>query len=284
MSQGAPAARFSPERPRAPQQQQQQQGRSLYGESTNIEGYESPSRSAASVSQQINKKKSSSCCISCLYKLIFFVCILVGVSLIIDRKENWVFDPSVLQQVAQKGIQAANAKAKFDGREAASATETVSEVLKAVKEQYPNYIHTDRDWMMNSAGGATGAMIVLHASFSEYVIIFGTPLGTEGHTGRFFAEDFFTIIYGEQWAAPAHVFEKEVYRPGSQHYLPRHQAKQYKMPGSCYALEYAIGNILSMIPFGLFDTLFSTLDWWTMYQTAEVSVTDMFGYALKGKI
>jgi len=131
-----------------------------------------------------------------------------------------------------------------------------------------------------------GSMIVLHASITEYIIIFGTPLGTEGHTGRFpLTEDFFTIIHGEQWATLPNSFEKEVYVPGTQHYLPRGVAKQYKMPdGGCFALEYARGNIPSMMAFGLFDTFFSTLDYWTLWKTVEVSAVDMIGYLLKGKI
>lgn len=100
------------------------------------------------------------------------------------------------------------------------------------------------------------------------------------HRGRFFADDYFTILHGEQWAYEAGSLEKEVYRPGDQHWLPRGHAKQYKMPDSAWALEYARGNILSMMPFGFADGLTSTLDFVSLWNTVIVSARGFIGELL----
>eukprot|EP00796_Vickermania_ingenoplastis_P002276 gene2276-1418_t len=198
----------------------------------------------------------------------------------IDQPQHWAMDPKELQLVAQKGIN--TAKARFG--EDVGSKEIIEEVIQAVLERYPAVTRSTGNWLWNNAGGAMGSMTVLHCSFSEYLIIFGTPVGTEGHTGRHLAEDFFTILYGEQWAAPPGPGPMEVYKQGEQHYLHRFDAKQYRMDRECWALEYARGNIASMMLFGFLDSFSSTFDVVTIYQTVKESAGNMFVNMLNGKL
>lgn len=186
---------------------------------------------------------------------------------------GFLFQPEVLHEVARRAI----------GQPLERAIDQIADELEL---RYPGYIvpKRNRQWIFNMAGGATGQMMVLHSSITEYVMIFGTPIGTEGFSGRFAAEDHFMILEGEQWCYREGSLDKEVYRPGDRHVLRRGDAKAYRMPDRCFALEYARGFIPAMLPFGVADTLTSTLDLPTLGKTFKVYTKAVVANLARGKI
>jgi len=157
-------------------------------------------------------------------------------------QERWyVLDPPFLHELARDAIAASPGNTE-------GMIQHIVTNLTSTFPQLSNQIALNTDsseWVFNNAGGAMGAMYIIHASITEYLIIFGTPLGTEGHTGLHTADDYFHILVGEQWAFKPGALEMERYKAGDVHLLPRGTAKQYKMHEGCFAMEYARGPSLN---------------------------------------
>ncbi|KAI0716899.1 C-8 sterol isomerase [Earliella scabrosa] len=219
-------------------------------------------------------------CLMKWMKRLVFIFFVYSVCSILDRvKHRWyVFTPEYLHELAQSAVQA----------HPDDINAIIPYIVSNLTSEYSSRsiaINTDAsEWVFNNAGGAMGAMYIIHASITEYLIIFGTPVGTEGHTGMHTADDYFNILVGEQWAFDPPKLEMEVYRPGDVHHLPRGHVKQYKMHKGCFALEYARGWIPPMLPFGLADMVSSTLDYWSFYHTARITAREMLRNLLIGKI
>ncbi|ODO06528.1 hypothetical protein I350_03883 [Cryptococcus amylolentus CBS 6273] len=198
----------------------------------------------------------------------------------------YILDPAALNTTVQESL--ALAKSLSPGA-SPNATLVVDVLVKKLVEDHPQARWAtgweDRgEWVFNNAGGAMGSMFILHASITEYLIIFGSAIGTEGHTGRHTADDYFHILTGTQTAYEAGDLTREVYGPGDVHHLKRGVVKQYAMEPESWALEYARGWIPLMLPFGFADTIFSTMDVITLYHTVRITGREMIGNLLEGKI
>ncbi|XP_032252815.1 sigma non-opioid intracellular receptor 1 isoform X2 [Phoca vitulina] len=91
-----------------------------------------------------------------------------------------------------------------------------SRLIVELRRLHPGHVLPDEElqWVFVNAGGWMGAMCLLHASLSEYVLLFGTALGSRGHSGRYWAEISDTIISGtfHQWREGT--TKSEVFYPG----------------------------------------------------------------------
>lgn len=157
-------------------------------------------------------------------------------------------------------------------------------LMEKLNERYPGRMNMQVRWVLNSANGALGTMTILYASLSEYLIIFGSPIGTEGHSGRYFAEVHDFMIEGEMWTYYEGETERTVFKPGDAACLKARTAKGYCIRENGWMLEYARGCIPAMLPMGVWDNLFSNLDFrslfWTFWDYGRITLREL----LKGKI
>jgi hypothetical protein len=170
---------------------------------------------------------------------------------------KYVFDPEVIHECAMKGLGLRKPQ-MFDV------------VAKEIERRYPGHIDHSQPWIYSIAGGAMIQMKLYFASMREYVMIWGTPIGSEGHSGRHRAAFWDTVIDGETWYYAEGQFEKRIYRPGSRIFVGKGQACGMNFTDGVWAVEYARGAIPLSMPFGLSDELLSVLDLPTAVRTLSM--------------
>ncbi len=148
---------------------------------------------------------------------------------------------------------------------------------------YPGAIDDSKPWIFNNAGGVMIEMKLLYASAREYVMIWGTPIGSEGHTGRHLVEFHDTVLDGEAWYYQEGEFQRAVYTPGDYIFLGKGQSAGMHYPDHVWMVEYARGVLPSLLPFGLADALTSTHDFKTAWQTVAIYFSLLFRSLSKGQ-
>jgi hypothetical protein len=183
---------------------------------------------------------------------------------------RYVFDPDVVHECALASL----GKPKPEMFEAFGG---------AMEQKYPRVLDHSQPWIYSIAGGAMIQMKVYYASVTEYIMIWGTPIGSEGHSGRHFTGFWDTVIDGEAWYYGEGQFEKSVYKPGDRIYVGVGQARAMNFTDGVWAVEYARGILPLSLPFGIADELLSTLDLVTAAQTVSL-YTDLMAQAIGQKV
>lgn len=134
--------------------------------------------------------------------------------------------------------------------------EMVRVVAEELARAYPGHVETRERWIFSLAGGATGIMTILHGSLSEYVLIFGTPVGTEGFSGRYRIDIDDFVLAGEMWTYDeSDVAARRVYHPGEWATLERGRVKGVRLKEDTWLLEHGWGPVVTALPVGLSDAV-----------------------------
>jgi hypothetical protein len=149
---------------------------------------------------------------------------------------------------------------------------------QSLAEHYPKILDFKQPWIYSIAGGAMIQMKLYYASMTEYIMIWGTPIGSEGHSGRHFTGFWDTVIDGEMWYYGEGEFEKKVYKPGDRVYVGPGQARAMNFTNGVWAVEYARGFLPLSMPFGIAQEIFICLDFLTATQTLSL-YTDLVAQA-----
>ena len=192
---------------------------------------------------------------------------------------RYVFDHKELQAIVQDTL-----KDHQDNH----LGDILGDLIPRIKEKYGdklaiNDLNWD-EWVFNNAGGSMGNMFIIHASISEYLIIFGSSVSTNGHSGVHFADDYFTILKGQQNVGYANDINSTTFLPGDCNHLARGDVTQFTMDGGSYALELAQGWIPAMLPFGFVEVISSTLDFKNFGMTVYYTAREMLINLARGKI
>lgn len=167
----------------------------------------------------------------------------------------YIFDPEILNTIAKKAI----------GLEKEDMFDQLTADLAA---EYPGHIETGvRRWMFSNAGGMMGEIALLHASLSEYVLLFAAPVATGGHSGRYRTHLWDFYLAGQAKTYEEGELDCAIHEAGDFSTILKGRAAGVEISAGTYVLEYARGPIPTMLTFGLLDSMFSTFDLKTIWRT-----------------
>ncbi len=139
--------------------------------------------------------------------------------------------------------------------------QAIADIHAELKERYPDKVRDELVWHFNRTGGTLGEMALLYASTREYVLLYGSPIGSEGFSGRYSEMTVWDCMFaGEMRTYTEGQLEPTLYLPGDCAILEAGQGKGWNMTPGTWMLEYTRGNIPAALPIGVFEPVSVTAD------------------------
>lgn len=166
---------------------------------------------------------------------------------------SYRIDPDVLHAVAKQVIDLP----LDDG-------ELITRAIELLADAYPDLIDPEPGrWVGSRAGGILGKVRFLYFSPREYIVIFGTPTGTQGFSGRYKRVQIHKFLM----AGRIDFYDLESDDTGARTLLPGDHSVTEKghargmtiHPGSWH-IEYGRGAVVTTLPFAMVDTLLVSLE------------------------
>ncbi len=141
----------------------------------------------------------------------------------------------------------------------------VGRAHELLNEAYPELI--DRSpgrWVGSKAGGVLGKVRFLYFSPREYLVLFGSPTGTQGFSGRYKHVDIHKYLLAgriDSYDLDADDTEPlPPLMPGQGTCLARGHARGLTIHPGSWHIEYGRGAVASTLPFAMVDTLLVSLE------------------------
>jgi sigma non-opioid intracellular receptor len=167
---------------------------------------------------------------------------------------KYKIDPDVLHSVAQQVVGLG-----LEGGELIARTD---ELLAG---EYPDLIDpAPGRWVGSKAGGILGKVRFLYFSPREYIVVFGSPTGTQGFSGRYKHVDIHKFLLAGRIDSYDLGSDDTValppLLPGEHTCLERGHARGLTIAPGSWHLEYGRGAVATTLPFAMVDTLLVSLE------------------------
>jgi sigma non-opioid intracellular receptor len=142
--------------------------------------------------------------------------------------------------------------------------ELILRATTLLADEYPDLIDPGPGrWVGSKAGGILGKVRFLYFSPREYLVIFGSPTGTQGFSGRYKHVEIHKFLIAGQ--IDSYDLESDdtaamTLLPGEHTCLEKGYARGLTIHPGSWHIEYGRGAVVTTLPFALVDTLLVSLE------------------------